>query len=222
MLLCLIAFGSALLSVKTVGAEDSSDFEIIPKNEAVFDISGILPGSEVFGSIVFENNTESSVQEIIFEIENYEDNNTPLFGDMLYIEAKEGNNIILSPISLTDFKNSKGSFSLLPGSKTVDFTIYFDKTAGNKYNMIEEKAIDKIDLKFDLKFIAMWDGQTKEGQVLGVSTSISHNDTILEKIGKVFGASSTGGQIAFIAIASLFLTLDVYICVNRKKFFQKI
>ena len=189
---------------------DSPDFEIIPKSDPIFNIDGFIPGDEAFGEITFENNTDSFTQTVTFKVKNYQDENNPLFGDVLYFKVKEGDVVILGS-TLTNFNDSEGVFELQPGTKTLDFIIYFDKAAGNDYNIIEEKTGEDVNLVFDLEFIAVWDEGTTTGEVAGASISPSGKKTIVEKIGKILGAAAkTGGSILIILLVSALLSFVYY------------
>jgi len=208
MIMCGILF------LGNTAKADNPDFEIIPKSDPIFNIDNFIPGDEASGEITFENNTDSFTQTVTFKVKNYQDNNDPLFGDVLYLKVKEGETVILDS-TLTNFKDIKGVFKLEPGTKTLDFIVYFDKVAGNDYNMIEEEADEEVNLVFDLEFIAVWDEGTTTGTVAGASISPSGEETIVDKISKVLGAATkTGGSILIILLASAFLSIVYY---SKKK-----
>ena len=207
ILISLMILSGVLLFGNIVMANNNPGFEIIPKSEPIFEESNLLPDSEVSGSITFLNNTSTSTQKVTFKIENFEDKNDPLFGDVLFLQVKGGDAIILDKVSLTEFKDSEGAFDLLPGSKILDFIIYFDKDAGNKYQ--------EATLSFNLSFTATWDGGITTGRVAGAAIGPS-KETIPQKIGRVLGAA-TGSPVFLVILISFVISLTFYFVSTKLK-----
>ena len=201
-----VAVLSGILLFGNTAKADNPDFEIIPKSEPIFEESNLLPGDEVYGSITFLNNT-SSTQIVTFKMVNYQDDNDPLFGDVLFLQVKGGDAIILDKISLTEFKDSEGAFDLLPGSKILDFIVYFDKDSGNKYQ--------EATLSFNLSFTATWDEGITTGRVAGAAIGPS-KETIPQKIGRVLGAA-TGSPVFIIILISFLLALTFHLLNTKLK-----
>ena len=206
ILISLMILSGVLLFGNIVMANNNPGFEIIPKSEPIFEESNLLPGDEVYGSITFLNNT-SSTQIVTFKMVNYQDDNDPLFGDVLFLQVKGGDAIILDKISLTEFKDSEGAFDLLPGSKILDFIVYFDKDSGNKYQ--------EATLSFNLSFTATWDEGITTGRVAGAAVGPSE-ETIPQKIGRVLGAA-TGSPVFLVILISFVISLTFYFVSTKLK-----